>query len=123
MNSCNDCLSVTPEKTNSLVYFNLENIQKNNAKKIVITHLNINSIRNKFDFLVDIFKDNIDILIKSESTLDDSFPDSQFLIEEFGKPFHLDRNRNGAGIMLFIRSDIPAKVIRQKKSSFGKFLH
>ena len=54
---------------------------KNNSKKIVVAHLNINSIRNKFDFLADIGKDNVDILMISESKLDDSFPDSQFLIE------------------------------------------
>ena len=77
-------------------------MRKNNSKKIIIAHLNINSIRNKFDFLADIVKDNIDVLMISESKLDDSFPDSQFLIEGFGKPFRLDRNRNGGGIMLFI---------------------
>ena len=78
---------------------------------IIIAHLNINSFRNKFNFLAvlaDIVKDNIDILMISESKLDDSFPDSQFFIEGFGKPFRLDRNRNGGGIMLFIQSDIPA---------------
>ena len=106
-------LSVPPGKTNSYVYSNLENIRKNNSKKIIIAHLNINSIRNKFDFLADIVKDNIDVLMISESKLDDSFPDSQFLIEGFGKPFRLDRNRNGGGIMLFIWSDIPAKVIKK----------
>ena len=44
----------------------------------------------------------------SGSKLDDSFPDSQFLIEGFSKPIRLDRNRNGGDIMLFTRSDIPA---------------
>ena len=78
VNSGNDCLSVTPEKTNSDVYSNLENIRKNNSKKIIIAHLKINSIRNKFDFLADIVKDNIGILMASESKLDDSFPDNQF---------------------------------------------
>ena len=78
MNSGNDCLSVTPEKTNSDVYSNLENIRKNRSKKIIIAHLNINSIRNKFDFLADIIKDNIDILMISESKLDDSFPKVSF---------------------------------------------
>ena len=108
-NSGNDCLSVTPENANSDVYSNLENIRKNNSKKIIIAHLNINSIRNKFDFLADIVED-IDILMMmiSEPKLDDSFPDSQFLIEGLGKPFRLDRNRNGGGIMLFIQSDITA---------------
>ena len=67
MNSGNNCLSVTPKKANSDVYSNLENIRKNNSKKIIIAHLNINSVRNKFDFLADIVKDNIDILMISES--------------------------------------------------------
>ena len=111
-NSDNDWLSVTPEKTNLDIYSNLENIRKSNSKKIFIGHLNINSIRNKFDFLADIVKDNVDILMISESKLDDSFPDSQVLRQGFGKPFRLDRNRNGGGIMLFIRSDISAKVIK-----------
>ena len=67
MNSGNDCLSVTPKKANSDVYSNLENIRKNNSTKIIIAHININSVRNKLDFLADIVKDNIDILIISES--------------------------------------------------------
>ena len=72
--------------------------------------------------MADIVKDNIDILMISESKLDDSFPDSQFLIEGFDKPFRLDRNRNGSGIMSFIRSYIPAKVISTDKSPFESFM-
>ena len=103
VNSGNDCLSVNPGKTNSDVYSNLENIRKNNSKKIIIPHLNINSIRNKFDFLADVVKGNIEILMISESKLDDSFPDSQFLMKGFGKPFRADRKRNGGGIMTIWR--------------------
>ena len=73
--------------------------------------MNINSIRNKFDSLVDIIKDNIDILMILETKVDDSFPDGQFFLDGFGTPFRLDRNRNGGGIMLFIRNDIPSKVV------------
>ena len=87
-------------------------MRNNNANKIIIAHLNMNSVGNKFDISADIVKDNVDILMISESKLDDSFPDSQVLRQGFGKPFRLDRNRNGGGIMLFIRSDIPAKVIK-----------
>ena len=119
MNSGNDCLSVTPEKANPDVYSNLENILKN--KEIIIVHLNINTIRDKFDSLADNVKDNIDISMIPESKLDYSFPDSQFLIEGFGKLFRLYRNRNGGGIMLFIRSDIPAKVISTDKNPFESF--
>ena len=80
VNYNDDYLSVTPEKTNSDMYSNLENIRNNSSKKIIIVHLNISSVRNKFDFLADIVKDNIDILMISESKLDDSFLDNQFLL-------------------------------------------
>ena len=54
---------ITPKKANSDVYSNLENIRKNNSNKTIFTFfLNINSIRKK-DFLVDIVKYNVDILI------------------------------------------------------------
>ena len=71
--------------------------------------------------MADIVKDNIDILMISEPKLDDSFPDSQFLIAGLSKPFRLDRNRNDGSIMLFIRSDIPAKVIFTDKNPFESF--
>ena len=40
----------------------------------VIGHININSIRNKFEMLFTMVKDNIDILMVSETKLDSSFP-------------------------------------------------
>ena len=46
----------------------------------------------------------------SETKVDDFFPNGQFFLDGFGTPFRLDRNRNAAAIMLFIRNDIPAKV-------------
>ena len=49
-----------------------------NLNKTVVGHLNINSIRNKFDFLAHQVNGNIDILTISETKLDESFPPSQF---------------------------------------------
>ena len=40
-----------------------ENIRMNNSDKIFIARLNISSIRNKFNRLADIMKDNVCILI------------------------------------------------------------
>ena len=37
----------------------------------------------------------VDILVVSDTKLDNSFPTNQFLIEGYLKPFRLDRNRNG----------------------------
>ena len=37
--------------------------------------------------------------------------DGQFLIKSFHSPFKLDRSRNGGCIMLYVRGDIPAKLV------------
>ena len=76
-----------------------------------MAHLNINSLRNKFDSLVDQIKGNVDTLVISETKLDESFPAGQFKIPGFAPPFHSDRNEFSGGIMVFVREDIPPKQI------------
>ena len=46
----------------------------------------------------------------SETKLDSSFPNAQFR-NGYSEPYRLDRNENGAGILAFIREDIPSKLI------------
>ena len=73
--------------------------------------MNINSIRNKFDFLAHQVKENSDILIKSKTKLDESFPVGQFLMDGYSVPYPFDRDGNGGGILLYIREDIPSKLL------------
>ena len=47
----------------------------------------------------------------SETKLDACFPTSQFLINGYASPYRLDRNGIGGGILLYVREDIPSKVI------------
>ena len=68
----------------------LKNLRCKNLNRILIGHLNINSLRNKFEILVSSIAVNLDILIISETKLDESFPVSQFLIPGFENPFRLD---------------------------------
>ena len=79
--------------------------------RVVIGHININSIRKKFDPLSSFVKDNIDILMVLETNLDSSFPQTQFRMEGYAPPFRYDRNSHDGGILLFIREDIPTKII------------
>ena len=53
----------------------------------------------------------IDILMISESKLDDTFPTSQFVIDRFTEPFRLDRTRNGTGILLYLKNNITATLL------------
>ena len=64
---------------------------------------------------------NIDVLIISETNLDDSFPSMQFLIESYGPPYRLDRNCHGDGILVYVREDIPCKHIPMKKCTIEGF--
>ena len=52
-----------------------------------------------------------DVLIITETKLDDTFLMSQLLGTGFSVPYRLDRNRNGCGIMIFICNDIPSIVL------------
>ena len=47
----------------------------------------------------------------TETKLDNSLPVSQFEIDGFSTPFRLDQNKNGGGILLFIRSYIVASKL------------
>ena len=92
-----------------------------NFIKLTIAHSNINSLRNKFEFLISLIKDNIDILMISETKLDQSFPTNQFMINGFGAPFRLDRNVKGSGIILYIREDIPSRLVSTESSQVEGF--
>ena len=48
------------------------------VNKLIIVHLNINSLRNKFEFLVEFTRGKVEILIISETKIDESFPLGQF---------------------------------------------
>ena len=87
----------------------LKDISQKNVGKIVIGHLNINSIRQKFDSLIEVTTGDIDILMILE--LDESFPKDQFLIKGFSELYRLYRNSKGGGLLFFIREDIPFKLL------------
>ena len=73
--------------------------------------MNINSIRNKFEFLAGQVKGKIDVLMISETKIDESFPRGNFLIDGFSSPYRLDRDSKDGGIMLYIREDIPSNFV------------
>ena len=87
-NSIENC--VENEKTPNAI---LHDLRVKNWKRVGA--LNINSLHNKIHMLADLVVGKIDILLISETKLDDSFPTSQFYIPGFGSPFRLDRSMHG----------------------------
>ena len=94
-----------------ICYRILNSITIDNRNKLVFGHLNINAIRNKFQLLSQQVKQNIDVLTISETKVDDSFPIRNFLINSFSTPYRSDRDSKGGGIMLFVRKNIPSKLL------------
>ena len=72
-------------------------------------------MRNKFDAVGSIFKQKIDILLVSETKIDDTFPLAQFCVEGYSTPYRLDRTCKGGGLLLYVRDDI---LLKQTKLKF-----
>ena len=70
----------------------LRALRKKNLNKLIIAHLNVNSLRNKLEFLKEQIRDNIDILMTSETKINASFPIGQFLLNDCSTPFRMDCN-------------------------------
>ena len=54
---------------------------------------------------------NVDVFVISETILDESFPKGQFKIPGYTTPFLVDCDRNGGGIIVFLREDIPVRYL------------
>ena len=94
----------------------------NNINHLIVGQLNISSLRNKFEQLSAMINGNIDIFIISETKLLETFPAAQFSLQGYCDPYRFDRNRNGSGIMLYIREDIPSRRIEKKLRSNSEYL-
>ena len=70
----------------------LKKLMLKNSHQVVIGQININSIRNKFELFKKLVKGILDIVVVTESKLDESFPQQQFLMEGYNLPFRADRN-------------------------------
>ena len=79
----------------------LKEVRLKNHNRIVLAHLNLNSLRNKFDAIAEQVSGNADVLVLSETKIDESFSEGQFKIPGFCTSFRLDREQE----------DIPAKLL------------
>ena len=89
----------------------LKDIRIANLNRIVISHTNINSIRDKSELLAEAGLGNVDILMVTEKKIDKSFPRSQFIVPGFTSPYRFDRIKERGGILAYIREDIPSKLL------------
>ena len=71
----------------------IRNLRLRNINKVIVGNININSLPNKCEQLKELVMKYIDVLVITETKLDNSFPTLQFLVKGFAEPFRLDRNK------------------------------
>ena len=118
VHECESKLDIPDRLSDVVSERSLKVIRTKNPNRIVLSHLNINSLRNKFDILTDQISGNVDVMVISETKLDDSFPESQFKIPGYSSSFRLDRDQNSGGIMVFVREDITVKFLSFEDKPF-----
>ena len=86
--------------------------RRENPRDLLLSHLNINSIQNKFEELRHIvLESRVQIMVVSKSKVDASYPDSQFHIPGY----HLhrqDRKKGGGGVLMLVSSKIESRRIK-----------
>ena len=50
-------------------------------------------------------------LVLAKRKLGDSLPNLQFSVNEFSESFRIDRNRSGGGVIIYVRDEIPSKLL------------
>ena len=96
----------------------MKSLKLKNSNKVIIGHININSLRNKFELLTEMVRDKVDLLMIFETKLDSSFPNAQFYMKSYS--YRLDRNSKEGGIILYVREDIPSKLINSSCTNHDK---
>ena len=119
----NVCSSSRVNKTSDNKEFSSEHLsfsRKKHPNSAIIGHINIDSIRNKFNHLIAIIKGNVNVLMVSEIKLDEPFSSMKFNIDGYNI-FRSDRNAKGGGILMYVWDDIPCKLIPMRGSTTEGF--
>ena len=88
----------------------LKTFHPKNPKNLIMGHININSLRNKFESIKPIISPNFDIFLVSETKLDESFPNNQFSISGY-RMFRQDRNCFGGGLCIYVKENIASNQL------------
>ena len=94
------------EKKAKETYKTLRGLRSKHPKNVFLGHLNVNSLRNKFESLNELIKD---IFLWSESKLDSSFSDSQFLVPGY-RIVKKGQNKNGGVLKSLKRKNYQKKL-------------
>ena len=98
------------ENTADSLFSEVKNYKLENPKNITVSHLNVNSLRNKFISIGELIKSKLDIFLVSETKIDHSFPNQQFSINGY-KIYRRDRNSFGGRLLFYVNENIPCREL------------
>ena len=101
----NEVIMISEKKAKE-TYKTLRGLRSKHPKNVFLGHLNVNSLRNKFESLNELIKD---IFLWSESKLDSSFSDSQFLVSGY-RIVKEGQNKNGGVLKSLKRNNYQKKL-------------
>ena len=85
----------------------LKNAGIKHPKKVFLSHININSIRNKLHSLFEITYGLANFLAASETKSDSSFPTGQFHLPGFRTPYRKDQSGKSVGLLVYVNRNTP----------------
>ena len=91
----------------------LHRLRIKHPKNVIVSYININSIRNKFENFIDFIEKKVDILAFAETKLDSNFSKAQFQIPCFAPPCPLDLSGNSGGLLVFLNAQIPLRELKR----------
>ena len=89
----------------------LKKVRLKNSTNVIIGNLNINSLSGKFEQLNCLISNLVDILLLTETKLDEILLTSSILRDVVSSPFRLDQNRKGGSILIYVRSGVHSKLL------------
>ena len=104
-------IDTTNSSASKNIYQILFELRDKNPSNLNFAYLNINSVRNKFENLIEIINENVDIFTITETKLDGSFPTAQFEIKGYYSPFRFDITNKNGGLLVYIKSSIPSRKL------------
>ena len=114
--SDSDSLSHGPDllqlNTEQDPFAKMKELRLKNPHNLIISYLNINSVRNKFENFTGMISEYVDVIVLAETKLDDTFPKNQFSLPGFKAPIRLDRTLNSGGLLVLINEKITSKQIK-----------
>ena len=113
LNSSTSTNSSTGSCSDDETWSEYDALIKKHWTNIKIGHVNVDHIAGFKFFEVKywLLEGKFDILVLSETKLDSSFPDSQFMVTGY-RMCRADRNIHGGGLLVYIRADLCFKVIK-----------